>query len=494
MKKIYLLLCLSIVTLHAQDGTMDNTFNYNGSNGISIGPLTDYGDICHLQASGKLIAGGEVKDAYRVGYTKMGLARFDNDGLIDRTFGTNGVVLLYPNSFDHFIAQIENDPAGNLFVLGTYGSRYCVAKLTIDGIVDTTFGTNGFVIEQSFEVSKMALLDDGKFLLYGTGWIGNTRSAGIKRYLANGTLDTTFGVNGLLKINIGSADNFSGRIFVQPDGKIVATGSYEYVENAVTLKKLFLTRLMPDTGATDTSYGVNGFNTSTEMIGFRYAKMKSDGTITVLGYRLSPTAEANSVRATFDANGNIIADRTLYFYANGRCITMQPDGKILYAGSYIDAVEANGANCFFVRLDANGNYDPTFGNQGMLRKAFSAGNEDILDIEVGADGKIYFSGYSMLADFDFLVGRINSGLVVLETENFEASDTFTVSPNPVGNVLEISSKSQIRESRIFDIQGRLVQTSNGLKTIDVSGLPSGMYILSAVSNDNIVSRTKFVKK
>jgi len=493
MKNIYFLLCFCYSAMFAQDGTMDNTFHFNGSNGIAIGPLSDYGRICYLQADGKMIAAGDVKDGSTFGYTKMGLVRYDTAGNLDLTFGINGVVLLYPNNQDHFISGIESDAAGNLFVLGAYGSRNCVYKLSPDGAIDTTFGNNGFSMNINFfEASKLVLLSDGKYLISGTGWIDNNRAAMVRRHLANGSIDTSFGTNGVVTINMGTTASYAGWLFVQPDGNILATGYYEYVENTVTIKRLFLTRLLAANGTVDTTYGVNGYSTSNETINLRYVKMEADASLIVLGTRLAVTPESNLIRARFDSNGNIIADETLYFSGSGSTVTMQPDGKILFAGSYINAVEANGANCFFYRLNADGTTDGTFGTNGWLRKAFSAGNEDVRALKIGADGKIYFVGHKMVANFDFLVGRINSGLV-LATENFETALTFSVSPNPVVDVLEIADADAAQTYTIFDLQGRKILATQQ-REINVSALRSGVYLLTSESTNHQLTSRKFIKK
>lgn len=96
MKKIYLLLCLCAFSLYAQDGTMDSSFHFNGSNGIAMGPFSDYGRICYQQDDGKMVAAGDVKNGSNFGYTKMGLVRYDNNGELD-------------------LSCIEHDAAGNLY-------------------------------------------------------------------------------------------------------------------------------------------------------------------------------------------------------------------------------------------------------------------------------------------------------------------------------------------------------------------------------------------
>ncbi len=61
-----------------------------------------------------MIVGDDVKNGFNFGYTKMGLVRYDNNGELDLSFETNGVLVRYPNNQYHFISRIEHDTAGNL--------------------------------------------------------------------------------------------------------------------------------------------------------------------------------------------------------------------------------------------------------------------------------------------------------------------------------------------------------------------------------------------
>ena len=80
-------------------------------------------------------------------------------------------------------------------------------------------------------------------------------------------------------------------------------------------------------------------------------------------------------------------------------------------------------------------------------------------------------------------------------DNELASD-FILSPNPTKNVLNISTGIQLENAffNIYDISGRRVMTNslNNSKTIDVTQLTAGNYIISIVS-DNIIRNQKFIK-
>ena len=74
---------------------------------------------------------------------------------------------------------------------------------------------------------------------------------------------------------------------------------------------------------------------------------------------------------------------------------------------------------------------------------------------------------------------------------------FILSPNPTQNVLNITTELSLENAiyNIYDISGRRVMTNsiNNTKSIDVSQLTAGNYIISIVS-DNIIRNQKFIKQ
>jgi hypothetical protein len=82
-------------------------------------------------------------------------------------------------------------------------------------------------------------------------------------------------------------------------------------------------------------------------------------------------------------------------------------------------------------------------------------------------------------------------------ETVKNEDGFKVYPNPASSIISVeSSKYQVQSIRIMDVLGREIyylQTTNNKTEIDVSHLPSGMYILQVQSKSGVVSK-KFVKE
>jgi hypothetical protein len=77
--------------------------------------------------------------------------------------------------------------------------------------------------------------------------------------------------------------------------------------------------------------------------------------------------------------------------------------------------------------------------------------------------------------------------------NEEAISELTVSPNPAINVLKINTNEQVLNATVYSINGAIVKTTSDARTIDISELEAGMYILT-VQTDKGTTQTRFVKQ
>lgn len=71
---------------------------------------------------------------------------------------------------------------------------------------------------------------------------------------------------------------------------------------------------------------------------------------------------------------------------------------------------------------------------------------------------------------------------------------FSLSPNPAENVLEIRSAEVIRSAKIISISGISFPTVFSGQSVDITSLPSGMYILEATSDQGATAVQRFVKR
>jgi len=190
----------------AQAGTLDTTFGTGGTVTTSFADgVAGVGGF--EQSNGDIVAVAQVDFVNNVG-TGIGLVRYTSAGVLDRTFGTNGITVttFAGIAFDPFGFAVQKN--GDILVGGvattTSGlNKFGLARYTSSGVLDTTFGTKGFVITKvgtrSDAPSALLLQPNGQIVMGGfevaEGNISGMMS--LVRYNANGSLDATFGKGGL---------------------------------------------------------------------------------------------------------------------------------------------------------------------------------------------------------------------------------------------------------------------------------------------------------
>ena len=299
------------------NGTLDTAFGINGSGLIPVTAPYALGlTNIVVQPDGKILVGGYVA-ANQIGGKNINqfmVARFDSSGLPDTTFGKNGVVVA-PST----VAGQAETPlsvsvlsSGQILEVGNVELANRVLKIELkrfnaNGTLDTTFSTSGTVLISTTDSASAAVAQpDGKILVGGPSAAGPaTLPLFLQRFNTNGTLDTSFGTGGTVTgVGVGGPEQ-SGPTFVEPNGDILQEEEYPGVFSGLTAS---LVRYLP-TGQVDTSFGTAGFS-----------------------------------------NNGVIVNQ----------LAVQPDGKILeYGGN-------NTGNTVLARLNADGSPDFNFGFGGML--------------------------------------------------------------------------------------------------------------------------------
>ncbi len=225
-----------------------------------------------VQPDGSLLLGGDT-NSYTSTADDFSAMRFNTYGALDPTFGGGTVpaVSLSPGSDIGYALLLQ--PDGKVIVAGTSNvgsstSHFAAIRFTSAGVLDPTFGTGGIVqtaLPGSFEQAHAAALQpDGKIILAGSvSPAGATASAAndfaLIRYNTDGTLDPTFGTNGMVIRDFGGDDRISS-LAVEPDGIIVAAGMGGSAASPTTI----LARFLPD-GSLGTAI-VNSGNTGIQAL------------------------------------------------------------------------------------------------------------------------------------------------------------------------------------------------------------------------------------
>jgi uncharacterized delta-60 repeat protein len=147
-------------------------------------------------------------------------------GTPDPAFGTAGVAVLSQlNGAPVAGRAVAKTALGQLLVLGETqdaAPALFLARYNANGTPDPAFGTAGIVDLgpiKANDFTKMALQADGRVLLAGA----INGDFALRRLLASGQPDATYGTNSYLTINEDTDDRLRD-LFVQPDGNAVAVG------------------------------------------------------------------------------------------------------------------------------------------------------------------------------------------------------------------------------------------------------------------------------
>jgi uncharacterized delta-60 repeat protein len=354
------------LTRYNVNGSLDTTFgpNHNGKVTTDIAGEDDEprGGVVQ-QTDGKLLA---------VGYAGVGtqnriaLVRYNLDGSLDNGFGQGGKVTTSLGGPNDFGLDVLLQPNGKIGVLGGTAGQVCaLLRYNVNGSLDTTFGTEGKAFDEA-GLTDIALQADGKIVAAGEDYVGTNLVFMLKRFNANGSVDTSFGNGGKVLTDFmggyGSFDQVNSLV-VQPDGKLLAAG-YAELEPATDLA---LARYNPD-GSLDTSFGSGG-----------------------------------KVTTDFGGGDN---------YAHA--LVLQPalgtdDVKIVAAGS----AGVDGQDEFaLARYNADGTIDSGFGNSGTITTAFAGGPDFATRVLLQPDGKLVATGTAQVGGSkEFALARYDLSLL-----------------------------------------------------------------------------------
>lgn len=215
-------------------GALDATFGTNGKATCNVGGGADFAYAAKIQSDGRIVLTGRA--AVDGGSNPdVGLARFTGTGVLDASFGTNGITKANLGMGDvpkePFDFAIQSDGrivvAGEAQVAGNFNAL--LARFTTTGALDATFGIGGVTTTsfttQGDQANAIALQSDGKIVIAGRTALFGTSDFALARYTTDGALDVTFGTGGKVVVDFLSGVDAAQAIAIQADGKIVAAGS-----------------------------------------------------------------------------------------------------------------------------------------------------------------------------------------------------------------------------------------------------------------------------
>ena len=112
----------------------------------------------------------------------------------------------------------RRQPDGKIVVACSLSVGVALARYTVNGVLDPTFGVNGITNVNVLGATGLAIQSDGKILLAGLE--NGELAAFVERFTTTGALDLTFGTAGTVLESV--APGFTGfnTVVVLPDGRI----------------------------------------------------------------------------------------------------------------------------------------------------------------------------------------------------------------------------------------------------------------------------------
>ena len=294
-------------------------------------------------------------------------------------------------------------------------------------------------------------------------------------------LDTSFNTSGYRIDKVGTAAQGSTGedIAVQPDGKIVISGS---TVDGAGPQQFALARLNPN-GSYDTTFG--GTGKVVPSIGFfvngTSLLIQPDGRIIQAGFLFNGTTNSNDFAAarylpngtldnSFDGNGLVTTNRTAASDDKSYGAFLQPDGKLILVGTTA-ADTAAATDILIVRYNSDGSLDGTFAGAGVLTVSFPDFSEGANAVTVQPDGKILMAGYlsAGATGRDGLLVRLNANGTV---DGGFGSGGVVITPITLGNDEFLSIKVGT-DGSIF--AGALTPSGGAVLKYNSAGTPDAAF-------------------
>ena len=338
-------------------GALDPSFD---GDGIVITDLSgdDAAFAVAIQADGKIVVGGFTDDG-----VSAALLRYDTDGTLDTTFGGgDGVATISAGTAAVFVGiAIQSDDsivaAGMGNFTGFFGGDALVARFDPSGVPDASFGGGDGITTTKIGfggfVGDVGLQSDGAIVVVGASLsITGNENMAVLRFDSTGTLDTTFGGDGIVKTDATAGPDSGSAVALLSDGSIVAIGTSGYEYGLLVGYN--------DDGTLNTGFGTDGI-VQTELGGYGGGfaagtrqsddrivavgdgtAVNSDGSPGILTARYTSTGQLDP---TFGRDGTVFTSFGIGPFGGPQTspagVAIAPGGKIVVAGTNTDDAGAS---------------------------------------------------------------------------------------------------------------------------------------------------------
>jgi uncharacterized delta-60 repeat protein len=500
----------STIVAIGQNGYIDSTFGNNGYacfNSPNMSYL--FGD---LLADGNAIYALTIFSPMETGEQ---IVKYDSSGQLITAFGNQGALQLNMVDSDGALYDFQNGfirktPDNKFLAVGAtiYYNAFdfnFIAKFDQDGNVDTSFGNEGYVgnsmFTESVNIQSVDIINDEIIVTgYNIDSIETpTNYLIVLKFDLNGNPIESYGNNGIAKFTMEM-----GYIPMVSSYDAAANAVYSLVETSYTTG--YITKLDLGTNTVDTSFGTNGQMDFDYSLGARPTTfyVDTDENMYVAGtfVNFNATLEqqifvrkytsSQELDTAFGVNGTYTKQiEPLESTASVAHIMLNPDNINLVGYTY-QWSSFSFDKIFINRIHLDGTNDTAFGQDGsIINYLFSQVNLPLGVIE--NNGKFTFATASTECSTysSPTLLQIDSN-ASLGTAN-PTAQTASVYPNPVKDILYVNSLQDVKKVQLYDYSARLLPVTFNGKELDVSNLEPGIYLFK-IFTDSQVFCTKIVKE
>jgi uncharacterized delta-60 repeat protein len=258
-----------ILTRYNTNGTRDSTFGTYGVNSKTIGPHSiDYTTSLAADSNNNIY---RVINGLNYSRNKAYLFKYNSSGATANNFGVNGIASIQIDSNKYVVSmqdvKLQND--GKIIVGGFVDStagnftkrkrKMVFCRFKTNGSADSSFGKNGVSImpvffNDSSQCWRLKLQSTGKIIAVGYNRNKEFKDVIVVRLNTNGSLDSTFGSNGIFVADINGNEDEANDLWILSNDQIVVAGNTKLPFGDVDQ---FVIKLNAN-GTTDNNFGING--------------------------------------------------------------------------------------------------------------------------------------------------------------------------------------------------------------------------------------------
>jgi len=378
----------------------------------------------------------------RDNFSSFTFIKFDKNGKIDSSFGTNG-------SFHYFFhingssipSEVTDlhvmDDTTLLFggVRTLSNNEYlCMGRLQNNGTLDSTFGANGIVAHNTISRSGTIILDAQDRI-----YVNDLGSFKVHRYLSNGTFDINFAVGGTYNLRPYVFTGASRFLLLTDSTKILISGGYtdELKKNSkISLQRFNLSQTIDNSfgtqGAVEPSIGLAADYTfgicvskNDQLVMVGRSAIPSTNFFARSNIGLVSKLEKNgSLDATFGRNGLETYPR----FSSAHDVIEQADGKLIVAGT-----DGNGNSFTMTRLFPNGAIDSSFAIDGFSQARHFYNRDYLAVIDQDSQGRIYASSSRnrALTMFRYTADGFGDSTFAMDFPNFPGQAIIDLNGGPI---------------------------------------------------------------